>query len=196
MRNLAPQIHRQRVIIEGWTIYRPTKEELEPYLTQLSRVMEMRVIDIALSDSPYGPAAMCHWDFSGVAVMVWYMNHGGSFISVDLHSCKPFSYETPVELTESYLKLDPMSWGVVMPELAVGTTLTEGDRARALWAALPGGVPRPRLSTWPLSLPTSPRSSGAGPVPSAQAGPCTGSSTPTWRWPSGRPGLRGPMASR
>jgi len=183
------------MIIEGWTQYQPTKEELQPYLHQLSseRVMNMRVIDIALSDSPYGPAAMCHWDFSGVAVMVWHMNHGGSFISVDLHSCKPFSYETPLEFTEKFLCLDPVAWGVVMPELAVGTTLTEGDRARALWP-LRSSASRPRLSTWPASLPTSGRSSPAEPVPSGQAGPCTGSSTATWRWPSGRRELHGPTA--
>lgn len=128
MRNLAPQIHRQRMIIEGWTPERPGQEELRSYLLGLSlpEVMAMHIISIDTSDSAYGPAAMCHWDYSGVAVMVWYMSHGGSFVSVDIHSCKPYSYELPVNFTERFLKLDPISWGAVMPELAVSLTQPAG----------------------------------------------------------------------
>lgn len=121
MKDLAEGIHRQRLVIE-FTVRRwITTGDAEPYSGQLSRAMKMTVLDLVTSDrSGFGPAVMCHWEYSGWALMGWNLPDGTGFATVDLHSCQPFDYMTAVAVTQAYFRPDQIEYSPVLASLATG----------------------------------------------------------------------------
>lgn len=93
--NLATDIDRQRVVIEGWREGWVTEDECITYMEELAPLLNMKLIDPpSVSRSPaYGPACWGHWDFSGGELMAWDKWLGGkpwAFLTVDLYTCRPF----------------------------------------------------------------------------------------------------------
>jgi hypothetical protein len=95
MKDLAPGIHRQRMVAE-FTLRRHVRvADAELFSPRLASAMGMSVLDLDISGKcPLGLAVMCHWDYSGWSLMCWDYPDGTGFASLDLHSCKPFAYVT------------------------------------------------------------------------------------------------------
>ncbi len=104
MKDLAPQIHRQRLVIEGYpkSAENLTAEKIKEYLRKLSDVTEMiTLIDpITHRSDLYGEAAWIHWETSGAHFYAW--EKPLLFFSVDIYTCKAFDPKKAVEFTESF----------------------------------------------------------------------------------------------
>lgn len=105
MRDLAPGIHRQRLVIEGLTDQPMTASMLSGYLTQLAVELDM----VALTDpvlhrsDTYGWAGWMHWETSGCHVYAW---DEEGFFSVDIYTCKVFRNEDAVAFTKAAFEAD------------------------------------------------------------------------------------------
>ncbi len=101
MRDLAPEIHRQRLVIEAKMPDVVSPESIVGYLTQLSDTIGMvRLMEPVTHRSPlYGWAGWVHWETSGAHIYAW---DDPLFISVDVYACKSFDNEAAVELTREY----------------------------------------------------------------------------------------------
>lgn len=116
--NLAPAIHRQRMVIEFRCPRHVREDDIAPYFTGLAQELGMQVLDIFTSHAPgCGWAGMVHWDFSGAALMAWDEPDGG-FVTVDMHSCKPFPYEAAVGYTGKFFCATALEAWPVLPGLA------------------------------------------------------------------------------
>lgn len=104
MKDLAPQIHRQRLVIEGYpsSAADVTAEKIKEYLRKLSDVTDMiTLIDpITHRSDMYGEAAWIHWETSGAHFYAW--EKPLLFFSVDIYTCKEFSVKDAVEFTEKF----------------------------------------------------------------------------------------------
>ncbi|MEZ5373832.1 MAG: S-adenosylmethionine decarboxylase [Microthrixaceae bacterium] len=103
--DLAPHIHRQRLVIEGLTELPMTSAMLTAYLSRLAVELDM----VALSEpvlhrsDTYGWAGWMHWETSGCHVYAW---DAEGFFSVDIYTCKPFVNESAVEFTRTAFHAD------------------------------------------------------------------------------------------
>lgn len=90
MRDLAPGIHRQRLVVEGLVTRSIDAEDIVRYLKELGRITEMRVLTEPVTHaSPlYGWAGWVHWETSGAHFYAWDAPY--QFFSVDVYTCKAF----------------------------------------------------------------------------------------------------------
>jgi S-adenosylmethionine decarboxylase len=101
MKNFAPDIHRQRLVVEG--IYKRAISEstLCNFLTGLSEMLGMHILFGPLvmklaekRDVKYrGYEAVLVWAESGCQLYTWEDNE---FFSLDVYSCKPFDNDKVV----------------------------------------------------------------------------------------------------
>ncbi len=91
MQDLAPEIYRQRMVVEGLVTRPIDAESIKGYLSQLSKAIDMvELIEPVTHQSPlYGWAGWIHWETSGAHFYAW--DQPRLFFSVDVYACKPFS---------------------------------------------------------------------------------------------------------
>lgn len=101
MRDLAPSIHRQRLVIEGIPREPIIDERIREYLTQLSGVCEMTALmePVTHRSDRFGWAGWVHWETSGAHFYAW---ETPLFFSVDIYTCKWFDAEQAVRFTEAF----------------------------------------------------------------------------------------------
>jgi hypothetical protein len=102
MADLAPMIHRQRLVVEG-TMTRPIDNTMIcDYLSQLGVVTDMIVLTEPVThQSPmYGWAGWVHWETSGAHFYAW--ERPLLFFSVDVYTCKAFDPMDVIRFTEEY----------------------------------------------------------------------------------------------
>jgi S-adenosylmethionine decarboxylase len=101
-RDLAPSIHRQRMVVEGYPTFVITDEHITDYLRKLSDVTDMiTIIDPVTHVSElYGWAGWIHWETSGAHFYSW--ERPVSFFSVDIYTCKAFDPDVAVAFTREF----------------------------------------------------------------------------------------------
>jgi S-adenosylmethionine/arginine decarboxylase-like enzyme len=104
MRDLAPNIYRQRLVIEGYPTAPIAAQEIKDYLKQLSTLIKMTtLIEPVTHRSPlYGEAAWIHWETSGAHFYAWDVPR--LFFSVDIYTCKEFNPKDAVKFTKDFFK--------------------------------------------------------------------------------------------
>lgn len=102
MKDLAPEIYRQRAVIEGYPQKPLTDTEIKEYLKQLSDVLGMITLiePVTHRSELYGEAAWIHWETSGAHFYAWDVPR--LFFSVDIYTCKEFILEAAVSFTQTY----------------------------------------------------------------------------------------------
>jgi hypothetical protein len=102
VRDLAPEIHRQRLVVEGLCPQPIDAASIREYLSQLSKAIDMvELTEPVTHQSPlYGWAGWIHWETSGAHFYAW--DEPRLFFSVDVYACKPFAPEAVVELTREW----------------------------------------------------------------------------------------------
>lgn len=100
--DLAPEIYRQRLVIEGLVDDPIGPEQIVAYLSQLSDELGMvTVLEPVMHRSDrYGWAGWIHWETSGAHFYGW--DTPRRFFSVDIYTCKAFSTEHAVEFTRAF----------------------------------------------------------------------------------------------
>jgi S-adenosylmethionine decarboxylase len=103
-RDLAPRIHRQRLVVEGYPTFVITDEHIKDYLSQLSVVTDMITLiePVTHCSDLYGWAGWIHWETSGAHFYSW--ERPVSFFSVDIYTCKAFDPAEVVAFTERYYR--------------------------------------------------------------------------------------------
>jgi S-adenosylmethionine decarboxylase len=107
MRDLAPDITRQRLLIEGYYAAAVDRAAVERYLLGLARELELRVYGEPVIHSPAGAGKAENQGFdafiplidSGISLYVWSARR---FFAVVLFTCKRFAAEEAVEFTRRF----------------------------------------------------------------------------------------------
>src|SRR5262245_36936203 len=103
-RDLAPTIHRQRLVVEGYPTYVITDAHIKDYLSKLSVVTDMSALiePVTHISDLYGWAGWIHWETSGAHFYSW--ERPLPFFSVDVYTCKAFDPDTVVAFTRGYFR--------------------------------------------------------------------------------------------
>jgi S-adenosylmethionine decarboxylase len=108
MKNIAPDIFRQRLIIEGFYTIDVTQAVLENYLLDIAKHLNLRTYGAPIIFSPasgMGKDENAGFDAfvplidSGISAYVW---SNAKFFSVVLYTCKGFDENAALEFTRNY----------------------------------------------------------------------------------------------
>lgn len=100
--DLAPMIHRQRLVIEGIPAGPITDDAIRAYLTELGAVCDMVVLTepVTHRSDRFGWAGWVHWETSGSHFYAW--EEPLLFFSVDIYTCKPFDPDAAAAFTAEF----------------------------------------------------------------------------------------------
>jgi S-adenosylmethionine decarboxylase len=107
MRNLAPDILRQRLLIEGFYTAEIDREAVEAYLTGIAAELGLRTYGNAIVHAPGGEGKAENAGFdafiplidSGISLYVWSER---KFFAAVLFTCKAFDVERAVAFSERF----------------------------------------------------------------------------------------------
>jgi hypothetical protein len=111
-KNIAADIFRQRLLIEGFYTISVTKLEVENYLLQLADTLNLRTYGKPTIFSPasgmgseenMGYDAFLPLIDSGIALYVWSKKN---FMSTVLYTCKGFEPEKALDFTKNFFKIN------------------------------------------------------------------------------------------
>lgn len=110
MKDLAPSIYRQRLVIEGYPLQPITDDEIKTYLTELSKVTDMKALiePVTHRSDQYGWAGWIHWETSGAHFYAW--EQPILFYSVDIYTCKQFDPQVAVEFTKKFFGSESVAY--------------------------------------------------------------------------------------
>lgn len=101
-KNLAPELLRQRIVIEGTTEKIVEPEQIKSYLLALAEITKMEVLSPSEAHSAHnmGYGGWIHWKSSGAAFYSYPTNP--PLFTVDCYTCRPFSSQEAAEFTRKY----------------------------------------------------------------------------------------------
>ncbi len=107
MEDIAPQITRQRLLIEANYNIEVTEKTIKDYLLQLAGTLNLRIYGEPVIHSPSGEGKDINQGFdafvslidSGIALYIW---TNEKFLSCVIYTCKSFSYEEATKFTEKF----------------------------------------------------------------------------------------------
>lgn len=107
--DLAPEIFRQRLVIEGLVDEAIGSEQIVAYLSQLSDELGMITLlaPVTHRSDRYGWAGWIHWETSGAHFYGWDAPH--RFFSVDIYTCKAFDTDHAVDFTARFFNARQVS---------------------------------------------------------------------------------------
>jgi hypothetical protein len=110
MLDLAPDIHRQRLVVEGLCRQTIDAVTIRDYLAKLSETIGMvTLIEPVTHRSPlYGWAGWIHWETSGAHFYAWETPR--LFFSVDVYACKAFKTDDVVAFTREFFDAEDVVW--------------------------------------------------------------------------------------
>jgi S-adenosylmethionine decarboxylase len=101
-RDLAPQILRQRLVVEGTCDEPIGALQIRQYLNRLATVCAMRTLTrpVTHRSERFGWAGWTHWETSGAHFYAW--EQPLLFFSVDIYTCKAFDPDRVIDFTAQY----------------------------------------------------------------------------------------------
>ena len=101
--DLAPDICRQRLVVEGTlhNVFLP--EHMTIYCQEITRVLKMTSVTAPICNHApeYGWCTYMHWKESGMHIYSW-DNRNPSFFSVDIYTCKFFNPLSVINYTKEF----------------------------------------------------------------------------------------------
>lgn len=115
MRDLAPDILRQRLLIEGYFTTQVDRLAVEAYLTGIATELALRAYDAPIVHDPGGigkPENQGYDAFiplidSGISLYVW---TEARFLACVAFTCKAFDSDRAVEFTSSFFRMGDIAW--------------------------------------------------------------------------------------
>lgn len=109
MKDLAPNIYRQRLIIEGLYDIEIEPQKLEKFMKDFSNKLSMTIIygpivkNLAENIDPKYKGFECIliWAESGASIYTW---ESERFFSMDIYTCKKFDVDIAVEMVKEFFK--------------------------------------------------------------------------------------------
>jgi S-adenosylmethionine decarboxylase len=110
MVDLAPEIYRQRLVVEGLVDAPISAQQIEEYLSELSDVLGMVTLlqPVTHQSDKYGWAGWIHWETSGAHFYGW--DQPRLFFSVDIYTCKAFPARDAVDFTQRFFGASEVSF--------------------------------------------------------------------------------------
>ncbi len=107
MKNLAPNIKRQRLLIEGFYSIEASKSVIEDYFRGITDYLSLRMYGEPIIFSPGGEGKEENQGYdafvplidSGISV---YVRSSAKFLSLIIYTCKDFDEEKAVEFTKRF----------------------------------------------------------------------------------------------
>ncbi len=118
MKNLAPEIFRQRLLIEGYYTAEVTRESLAAYLSGVAAHLGLRAYGAPAIFSPGGEGSAANQGFdaflplvdSGISAYVWTSRR---FVSVLLYTCKRFDEQAALAYTREHFGIAEAATGTI-----------------------------------------------------------------------------------
>lgn len=112
MKDLAPQIFRQRLAIEGIYETFPSKEQWVEYLNKLSEVLGMQIVHGPFVDNraeQAKPKEFDGWEWFAIrttsGVHMYVRERDEKLLTVDIYTCRWFDPQVAVEFTKNFFQL-------------------------------------------------------------------------------------------
>jgi S-adenosylmethionine decarboxylase len=111
MKNIASDIFRQRLLIEGFYTIEVTREAVDRYLRGVAEHLDLRIYGEPIIFSPatgmgkeenMGFDAFVPLIDSGISAYIW---SSAKFFSIVLYTCKGFSEESAIRYTRNFFKV-------------------------------------------------------------------------------------------
>lgn len=115
MKNLAPHLTRQRLLIEGFYAIQVHEKCIEEYFLKISDYLELKTYHSPIIFSPQGKGSKLNQGYdafiplvdSGISLYVW---SNASFISIFIYTCKTFNNNKAIEFTKKYFEIEKIAW--------------------------------------------------------------------------------------
>jgi S-adenosylmethionine/arginine decarboxylase-like enzyme len=115
MKNLAPHILRQRLLIEATYEKTISKADVEHYLMQLPSALNLGLYSDPVVYSPGGEGKAENQGYdgfvalidSGISIYIWETTR---FLSVVAYTCKSFDTLIALEFTKNFFKTTELEW--------------------------------------------------------------------------------------
>ncbi len=108
--DLAPDIYRQRLVIEGLPPGPIDDQQIRDYLSELSHVLDMVTLlpPVTHRSDQFGWAGWIHWETSGAHFYGWDLPR--LFFSADIYTCKQFSVADAVDYTRDFFRASEVAF--------------------------------------------------------------------------------------
>jgi len=111
MKNLAPNITRQKLLIEGFYKIDADKSVIINYFNTITKSLNLRMYGKPIIFSPGGEGKDINQGYdafvplidSGISVYVW---SNAKFLSLIIYTCKSFDENKALEITKKFWKID------------------------------------------------------------------------------------------
>ena len=111
MKNLAPDILRQRFLMEGFVNINVDKSVIENYFKKITDALSLRMYGKPIIFSPGGEGKTENQGFdafvplidSGISLYYWSF---AKFLSVVIYTCKSFDENKALDVTKEFFKID------------------------------------------------------------------------------------------
>ncbi|MFH1055723.1 MAG: S-adenosylmethionine decarboxylase [Candidatus Altiarchaeota archaeon] len=111
MRKIAPQITRQRLLMEGYYRIDVSRTVIADYFRKISKALKLKTYGEPIIFSPGGAGREINQGYdafiplidSGISLYVW---SNARFMSVIIYTCKNFDEKKAVEFTREFWKID------------------------------------------------------------------------------------------
>ena len=102
-KDLAPEICRQRMVVEGTLHNSFDPEDQATYCKEISQVLDMTPVSEPMTSfaEKYGWCCFMHWKESGMHIYSW-DKRSPKFFSIDIYTCKGFNPEDVIRYTEEF----------------------------------------------------------------------------------------------
>jgi S-adenosylmethionine decarboxylase len=110
MSNIAPNITRQRLLIEGYFTITVDEKIIEQYFSQVTDQLSLRTYGKPIIFSPAGMGKSDNQGYdafiplidSGISLYIWTAE---KFLSLIIYTCKSFDEKQAIECTKDFFKL-------------------------------------------------------------------------------------------
>lgn len=109
MKNIAPKIFRQRLLIEGFYRVPVNKKTINKYFKSITKTLKLKMYGKPIIFSPGGTGKKENQGYdafvplidSGVSVYIW---SNAKFFSILIYTCKGFDEKKAVKITKRFFK--------------------------------------------------------------------------------------------
>lgn len=109
MKNIAPSIFRQRLLIEGFYSIKVDKKIIEQYFKTVTKELKLKMYGAPIIFSPGGIGKEKNQGYdafvplidSGISVYIW---SNAKFLSIIMYTCKGFDKKKAIQVTKIFFK--------------------------------------------------------------------------------------------
>ncbi len=110
MKNLAPEIFRQRLLIEGFYQSQVNEQVIENYFQQITTTLNLRMYGQPIIFSPNGTGKADNQGYdafvplidSGISLYIW---TNSQFLSLIIYTCKGFDQTLAINFTKIFFQM-------------------------------------------------------------------------------------------